>query len=270
VQNTAAGNITNLLVDDLKLSGDVTPTVTQVAGNTASESFIINVVDAAPIAPPLSGSVGEDGPSFSQNLLAGASDPDPGTLLTVQGLDAAMTTLDGRTLSIGTDYTLSGSTLALTATGFAKFDSLGATATDQAVFHYGVSDGVLVTSDSLSLTIVGANDNPIAVADSNGVAKGSMVSVGASTGVLANDTDPDAHDQLVVSAVNGSAADVGQAVKGTYGSLTLNADGSYAYTANKGALPSQIVAQDSFNFTVSDGHGGPMPPHLVLSRSTQA
>ena len=74
--------------------------------------------------------------------------------------------------------------------------------------------------------------------------------------MLANDTDPDAHDQLVVSAVNGSAAGVGQAVKGTYGSLTLNADGSYAYTANKGALPSQIVAQDSFNFTVSDGHGG--------------
>jgi VCBS repeat-containing protein len=47
---------------------------------------------------------------------------------------------------------------------------------------------------------------------------------------------------LNVSAVNGSAADVGRAVLGSFGSLTVNTDGSYSYVANKGNLPPQIVA----------------------------
>ena len=56
--------------------------------------------------------------------------------------------------------------------------------------------------------------------------------------------------------MNGSAANVGEAVVGTYGSLTVNTDGSYVYVANKGNPPPQIVAQDSFTYTASDGHGG--------------
>ncbi|MCK1709732.1 MULTISPECIES: Ig-like domain-containing protein [unclassified Bradyrhizobium] len=111
-------------------------------------------------------------------------------------------------------------------------------------------------TQQISVTIVGANDNPVGSSDSNGTAKNSSLSISASQGVLANDTDPDVHDHLAVSSVNGSASNVGHVVKGTYGSLTLSADGSYAYIANKGALPSQIVAQDTFNYTVSDGHGG--------------
>jgi VCBS repeat-containing protein len=43
--------------------------------------------------------------------------------------------------------------------------------------------------------------------------------------VLGNDSDVDANDQLSVS-------DAGVRI-GTYGSLTLNADGSYSYSLNK-------------------------------------
>ena len=69
------------------------------------------------------------------------------------------------------------------------------------------------------LTISGSNDSPIAGPDSNGTAKHSTLSVSALNGVLANDTDPDIHDQghLVVSAVAGSAANVAHTVTGTYG-----------------------------------------------------
>ena len=343
------------------------------------------------------------GPTFSKDLLTGASDPDQDTLL-VQGLDAAATTSGGRTLAIGADYTLSGSTLALTAAGFAKFNSLSATQSEQAVIHFDVSDSVVATPNTLTLTINGlndpavinsvqstlggaiselpnvtgnsavdstqgliafsdpdlndrptptintagqtatwqdgsghvfalsaaqiamfdqaiqiipeagntntgkigwsyglvdklidflgvgetvtvttpviiddhqggvitqdvvvtvngANDNPIATADSNGIAKGSNLSIAPSAGVLANDIDPDVHDQghLFVSAVNGSAGGVGHVVQGTYGSLALNADGSYVYDANKGALPSQIVAPGHVQLhglgrTRRDGH----------------
>ena len=100
------------------------------------------------------------------------------------------------------------------------------------------------------------NDAPVAAPDTNGTPKNSTLTVSAADGVLANDTDPDPGDVLLVSEVDGSAANVGVAIDGTYGSLTLNADGSYIYDPNGGALPPHLVAQDTFDYTVSDGHGG--------------
>ena len=115
-----------------------------------------------------------------------------------------------------------------------------------------------ITSQNVVVTINGADDNPIAAADSNATSKHSTLSVSAANGLLSNDTDPDTHDQghLFVGAVGGLATNVGQAVAGTYGSVDINADGSFVYVANKGGLPSKIVAQDTFNYTVADGHGG--------------
>ena len=62
---------------------------------------------------------------------------------------------------------------------------------------------------------------PVPPPDSNVTAKNSTLSVSAAQGVLANDTDPDVHDQghLFVSGVNGSAANVGQAVAGSFGAV---------------------------------------------------
>jgi VCBS repeat-containing protein len=71
--------------------------------------------------------------------------------------------------------------------------------------------------------------------------------------VLLNDSDPDAHDTLHVSAVNGTEANLGHAIKGTYGSLILNPDGSYSYNASSGGTK---LGQDTFTHTVDDGHGG--------------
>jgi VCBS repeat-containing protein len=112
-------------------------------------------------------------------------------------------------------------------------------------------------SPDVVVTVYGANDAPIAAPDSNGTAKKSVLSVPAVQGVLSNDTDPDIHDQghLFVGAVNGSAANVGHSVAGTYGSVTINSDGSYVYASIQGALPAKIVAQDQFAYTVSDPHG---------------
>jgi VCBS repeat-containing protein len=85
---------------------------------------------------------------------------------------------------------------------------------------------------------------------------GSFASTGA--GVLANDSDSDRFDVLSVSAVDGSAADVGQAVNGVFGALTLNSDGSYTYTNTHPGLVALAggVAEDMFGFTVSNGDGG--------------
>ncbi|XOJ72919.1 VCBS domain-containing protein [Candidatus Pelagibacter sp. Uisw_114] len=58
---------------------------------------------------------------------------------------------------------------------------------------------------------------------------------------------------------SGTAGTLGQALTGTYGQLTLNANGSYSYVANQDAaeaLDSGDTATDVFNYTVSDGNGG--------------
>jgi VCBS repeat-containing protein len=56
-------------------------------------------------------------------------------------------------------------------------------------------------------------------------------------------------------------------VQGTYGKLTMSADGSYSYVANTspGALPPQMVPQDIFTYTVNDGHGGTTAANLTVT-----
>lgn len=113
-------------------------------------------------------------------------------------------------------------------------------------------------TQNVVVTVNGANDNPVATPDSNATAKNSTFSIAATQGLLSNDFDPDTHDNghLFVGAVGGSATNVGHSVAGKYGSVDINADGSYVYTPNGGGLPPKIVAQDTFNYTVADGHGG--------------
>jgi len=132
-------------------------------------------------------------------------------------------------------------------------------------FSYTVQDSAGATSSTtLTVTIHGANDAPVALADQNVVAKGASLSVAASGGVLANDSDVDLGNHLSVSQVNGSASSVGHALNGAYGVLTLNADGSYSYAANSNASGSGSL-QDVFTYQVSDGHGGVATSTLTVS-----
>ena len=83
------------------------------------------------------------------------------------------------------------------------------------------------------------------------------VTANAANGVLANDTDPIPNDTLMVSRGRWASRNVGHAVAGTYGTLTINADGSYSYSANgPHALPSSGVGEDIFTYTDSTGQGG--------------
>ncbi|MEQ6289383.1 cadherin domain-containing protein, partial [Vogesella sp. GCM10023246] len=124
------------------------------------------------------------------------------------------------------------------------------------------------------------NNGPVANADSNGsdtvieaggVDNGLAGDNSASGNVLSNDTDPDApFDTLTVSAVNGNAANVGTSISGTYGTLTLNADGSYSYLLNNNSATTQALAQgvtahDVFSYTVSDSAGATSTTSLSIA-----
>src|SRR5262249_53923876 len=119
-----------------------------------------------------------------------------------------------------------------------QFDYLadGQSATD--TFTYTVDDGHGGTSTAMvTVTIHGQNDTPMAVNDdasateAGGVANGTPGS-NPSGNVLSNDTDADFGDTKAVTEVNGSSGNVGTTVAGSYGSVTIDADGSYSYTVD--------------------------------------
>ena len=82
----------------------------------------------------------------------------------------------------------------------------------------------------------GANEPPVAVADTFQATEGQTLTVPV-PGVLDNDSDPDG-DTLSAALVAGVSN----------GSLTLDADGSFAYTPNTG-----FTGSDTFRYEASDG-----------------
>ena len=105
------------------------------------------------------------------------------------------------------------------------------------LFSYEISDGLLDSgSTTVSLTVVAVNDAPEAADDAYDVEENTALTVDATSGVLANDTDVD-EDSLTVSLVSGP----------TYGTVTLNSDGSFTYTPN-----TDYTGEDSFVYEVTD------------------
>jgi Ca2+-binding RTX toxin-like protein len=92
---------------------------------------------------------------------------------------------------------------------------------------------------------------PVAADDFPSIDGANNSTADAANGVLANDTDPDG-GTLTVVAVNGSAANVGQPIAGMFGTLTVNADGSYTFA---GQEPGSFQVFQDFTYTVSDGQG---------------
>jgi VCBS repeat-containing protein len=141
---------------------------------------------------------------------------------------------------------------------------------DSALDFLGVGESVIVTTkiqlddhhggtvtQDIAVTINGANDSPLAHPDNASAQKGTIISSDAAHGVLSNDTDPDTHDVLHVSAVNGVSTNVGHSIAGAYGALNLGANGSYSYSVNQnlGSAASH-GGVDTFSYSVDDGHGG--------------
>lgn len=133
------------------------------------------------------------------------------------------------------------------------------------VFTYRMRDTAGATSDArLTVTIQGADDNPVARDDSS-TASDQIPAPHTKGNVLPNDSDVDGGDQLSVTGVrtgqeneSGSAGVIGQPILGRYGTLVLNADGSYTYTidlSNKEVLAAAGLGQvlkDYFTYTISD------------------
>ncbi len=143
------------------------------------------------------------------------------------------------------------------------------------VFTYEVVDaGGLTSLATITVTIQGANDNPVANVDTATAVEAGGVNNSGIGGqpvgnVLTNDTDVDSTTNGETKTVTGVAAgaqssatgNVASAVTGDYGAIILLADGSYEYTVDDSNAAVQALRingqtlDDVFTYTVTDAGG---------------
>ncbi|MBK9082480.1 MAG: tandem-95 repeat protein [Rhizobiales bacterium] len=128
------------------------------------------------------------------------------------------------------------------------------------------------------ITITGTNDGPVATNDTAGgtgaeVYETATLTVASGEGVLANDSDVD--DAISVTKIafgeteQTVATGAPGVIAGAYGTLTLNADGSYSYAANANPLALGETAMDTFTYTVTDLAGESTTATLAITVTGQ-
>ncbi|WP_184037147.1 VCBS domain-containing protein, partial [Chitinivorax tropicus] len=124
------------------------------------------------------------------------------------------------------------------------------------------------TSTVVSVDVLGSNDAPTLVADTNQINEDFTLSVTAANGVLKNDSDLDGEPLTVTGIASGNTAGtVGKALVGQFGTLTIKADGSYIYKAGAAAQALSVGMQvkDVFTYTAIDGQGGAKTTTLTIT-----
>jgi VCBS repeat-containing protein len=187
--------------------------------DVATVTINVTPVNDAPVGVEDSYSVDEDG------VLA----PTEGVLANDTDVDST-----GLTATLGTGPT--NGTLTLNADGtFQYTPNANFNGTD--TFTYTVSDGELTSSETtVTITVNSVDDVPVAVNDEYDAVEDTPLVV-STGGVLANDSDPE-----------GSALTAQIVSQPQFGTVTLNADGTFNYTPN-----ADYNGVDGFSYTVSDG-----------------
>ncbi|HYO76659.1 MAG TPA: Ig-like domain-containing protein, partial [Thermoanaerobaculia bacterium] len=123
-----------------------------------------------------------------------------------------------------------------------------------------VTDGTANAAQTFTLIVANVNDAPVAAADAAALTEDAATTV-AIGNVLANDTDVDTGDTLTATPV---------AASGTYGNLTIAANGAFSYTIDNTRAAVQALANgatqtDVFNYVVLDGNGGTATAALTVT-----
>ena len=230
-------------------------TVSDGHGGTASNTLTITISGAndAPAALAATASVTEDTALSTSGVLPRPSDPDFHDTVAFIPLAARAGAYGTLTLAADGHYTYVLNNTLPAVQGLGVGETLTDTIAYQVIDNHGATG-----SATLTVTINGTNDNPIVTP-----LTASILETAASvSGVLPAPTDPDIHDAPVYVPIAARA--------GIYGSLTLNADGSYTYVLNQSQPAVQGLGQgetltDTFAYSVVDGHGGAASGTLTVT-----
>ncbi|MBC7405482.1 MAG: type I secretion C-terminal target domain-containing protein [Cytophaga sp.] len=198
-----------------------------------------------------------------------------------------ITAINGLAIVVNGSVAVTGGTVTLKVDGTLDFTPTANFNGVVPTITYTVTSGGVTETANINISVTAVNDIPVAKDDVNAVTEDAAVTtltVTAANGVIQSasapagkDTDADVTDVLTVTAVRtgtelgaGTAGSVGVALAGTYGTVTLNGDGSYTYVLNNGSpvvqnLIAGEVVQDVFTYTISDGHGGTDKASLTIN-----
>ncbi len=282
VVNNANGAVNALRTAANTLTDTFTYTMVDAAGASSAANLVITIQGSndGPVAVVDAGVAVEAGTAAGSNatgnVLTNDTDVDAGDT-------KAVSAVAGVAGNVGNALVGAYGTLTLNADGSYAYVVNNANPTVNALrtsadtvtetFAYTMTDTAGASSTaSLVVTIHGSNDAPVATADvGTAVEAGTAAGSNAVGNVLANDTDVDAGDSKTVSAVAGVAANVGAALVGTYGTLTLNADGSYSYVVNDANATVNALRlatdtlTDTFAYTMKDTAGATSTANLVVT-----
>uniref|UniRef100_UPI000B4BF9A3 cadherin-like domain-containing protein n=1 Tax=Polaribacter haliotis TaxID=1888915 RepID=UPI000B4BF9A3 len=183
----------------------------------------------------------------ANGLLNNDTDANPGETLTVTKFQ-----ISGTNYNPGDTATIAEGTITINADGSYTYVPAANYNGSVPVINYTISDGTgtAPASSTLTITVSGINDAPVANPDTNTTPEDTQLSVTAANGLINNDTDPDGTPlTLTQFVVNGITSTAGTTVTLTEGSLTVNGDGSYTFNPAKdyvGTVP-QVT------YTVTDG-----------------
>ncbi len=226
-------------------------TVTSLDGSS-SNTVTITIVGTndGPVLAVSNLSTVEDGPVVTGQASFSDVDVSDSHVYSISGQPAAGTvSIDPSTgqysYAIGNAF----QQLAAGETATVSFD---VTVTDSA----GASD-----TRSVTVSIIGTNDGPVAVADGFSATEGGVLNIGSANGLLSNDLDVDGDRIQVVRVATDSTGSGAVTVNGAIsvatalgGSVLLQPDGSFSYTAPSSLDHSNSdTLLDSFAYQVSDG-----------------
>jgi large repetitive protein len=291
--DSSTGSAADSLAEDESVEETFTVIVTDEYGATDTQVITITVVGTndSPVISNTSTTSGtateagnlDDGTVVDAVAASGtvvATDVDDGAILTWSVSGSTTGSIAGTygSFSIDADgnwiYTVDSST-GSAADSLAEGESVEETFTVIVTDEYGATATQVVT-----ITVVGTNDVPVAVVDTNSVTERGDESIfeysesmnGVAQGnLLANDTDVDHGADLDIVSVNGVQPISGQIfVAGEYGILHVDQEtGQYEYgllnTAQVNGLDDGETLTDTFTYTITDEYGATSTSTLTIT-----
>ncbi|WP_448679534.1 retention module-containing protein [Pseudomonas nicosulfuronedens] len=182
----------------------------------------------------------------------GTASTEENTVL--QGQVPAASDIDGTVVGyqLATDVAQGKGSLVFNANGSytftpgTAFDHLAAGQSETVTFTYQAKDdaGALSDPKTITITVNGSNDAPVAVADTAHTSEDTAITID----VLGNDTDAEG-DALTVTSANAGN-----------GSVVINQDGTLSYTPKE-----NFSGSDTITYTVDDGKGGTATSTVTVS-----